>query len=188
MKIIWGINIPYQSTKIDFDATERKRKELEAQGEHPSFMECRVVVPCIRKKDFFFEMCEFCGGQVTGGRLKRGWKSCSKECHDKVGSAWAHHTKIMEREQTGKRPVYFWFEFRHECFERDNYICQSCRCDVREHIKRGFNPPEAHHIIPISKGGSNKLSNLKTLCYDCHKEEHSRIGKIKRQHKPLIIE
>ena len=29
MKIIWGIDIPYQSQEIDYEATDDKRKELE---------------------------------------------------------------------------------------------------------------------------------------------------------------
>ena len=46
----------------------------------------------------------------------------------------------------------------------------------------------AHHIVPISEGGSNTLENLITLCSDCHKERHSKIGRIKRQHKVLVVD
>ncbi len=31
---------------------------------------------------------------------------------------------------------------------------------------------QVHHITPLSKGGSNKLSNLVLLCESCHKKEH----------------
>jgi hypothetical protein len=31
---------------------------------------------------------------------------------------------------------------------------------------------QAHHITPLSKGGSNRLSNLVLLCESCHKKEH----------------
>ena len=181
MKIIWGINIPYASTDIDWDATEAKRKEIMASGKYPDLFKTIVRVPCIRHKDFFFELCENCGSQVIGGRLKHGWKSCSKECHDKVGSAWAHHTLTIEREQKGKRPTFFWNTIREECFVRDEYQCRTCGKDIRKEDK----PGEAHHITPISEGGSNKLDNLKTLCYDCHKREHSRVVKVIRTHKSL---
>lgn len=33
---------------------------------------------------------------------------------------------------------------------------------------------EKHHIIQKSEGGSNKKSNLQSLCKDCHDYEHAR--------------
>jgi len=35
----------------------------------------------------------------------------------------------------------------------------------------------AHHIIPLSKGGDNTLSNLKMLCVKCHSKEHRHLFK-----------
>ena len=32
----------------------------------------------------------------------------------------------------------------------------------------------AHHIVPVSKGGTHKPSNLKTLCKRCHDSVHQR--------------
>lgn len=32
---------------------------------------------------------------------------------------------------------------------------------------------QAHHIVHVSKGGKNELSNLKLVCHDCHlNKEH----------------
>ena len=31
---------------------------------------------------------------------------------------------------------------------------------------------QAHHVVPLSKGGSNKLTNLKLLCERCHQRAH----------------
>ena len=31
---------------------------------------------------------------------------------------------------------------------------------------------QAHHVVPLSKGGTNKLTNLKLLCERCHRREH----------------
>lgn len=33
---------------------------------------------------------------------------------------------------------------------------------------------EIHHIIPVIKGGLNKLKNLILLCPDCHKKRHGK--------------
>jgi 5-methylcytosine-specific restriction endonuclease McrA len=40
---------------------------------------------------------------------------------------------------------------------------------------------EAHHIVPLASGGTNELSNLLTLCHDCHRAQHR--GK-PRKHDP----
>jgi len=181
-KIIFGINVPYQTTEIDWEATDKLRieKKLIAFGDW-------VRVPCIRYKTLSFELCEYCGNQITGGRAKRGWKSCSPECNKKLNGAWAHHTYEKEKVAKGIRPIFFWWKIRDECFERDNYKCQTCGVDITEYLKKGIKPPEAHHIIQIKDGGSNELSNLKTVCYDCHKKEHSRSMKIRKLHKPLEV-
>ena len=43
--------------------------------------------------------------------------------------------------------------------QRDNYYCQ--KCSSTEDL-------QAHHIIPIMYGGINHLSNMITLCSNCH--------------------
>ena len=60
---------------------------------------------------------------------------------------------------------------RHEVFVRDNYKCVECGCTQKEgtlHID---------HIIPISKGGTDELSNLQTLCKECNLSKSNRIYK-----------
>lgn len=46
-----------------------------------------------------------------------------------------------------------------ECLIRDNHTCQDCGSQK---------DLEVHHILPISQGGKNELSNLKTVCSTCH--------------------
>ena len=53
-----------------------------------------------------------------------------------------------------------WNDLRHAVYRRDGYACGNCgESDVELH---------AHHIVPLSRGGSNAMSNLTTLCVDCH--------------------
>lgn len=52
------------------------------------------------------------------------------------------------------------------CFERDDYTCQDCGTT---------NNLEVHHILPISQGGKNELSNLRLVCKDCHKNNYKHV-------------
>lgn len=50
--------------------------------------------------------------------------------------------------------------------DRDKHTCQLCKANKNVVI-------EVHHILPRSKGGSNKPSNLISLCHSCHRKVHS---------------
>lgn len=57
------------------------------------------------------------------------------------------------------------YNVKSAVLNRDNYTCQICgEKDTRLEI---------HHIQFRSKGGSNRMDNLVTLCRDCHKQIHS---------------
>lgn len=57
---------------------------------------------------------------------------------------------------------------RLACLLRDNFTCQYCK---KKNIKL-----EAHHIIPVCKGGKDSIKNLITLCNKDHTDLHK--GKI----------
>lgn len=61
-----------------------------------------------------------------------------------------------------------WKDLSNRCKKRDGWKCTKC----------GFSPDKderhllhADHIVPLSKGGRNVLSNLQTLCYKCHEKK-----------------
>jgi len=60
-----------------------------------------------------------------------------------------------------------WEQLRLMVLSRDNYQCQEMDtyCD---------GPLQIHHKIPVSKGGSNNMGNLLTLClyHHCSKHPH----------------
>ena len=56
-----------------------------------------------------------------------------------------------------------WGDIRQIVLERDEYRCANCQSTENLHV---------HHIVPLSLGGSNELSNLKTLCKNCHTRLH----------------
>lgn len=53
--------------------------------------------------------------------------------------------------------------------ERDNYTCQICKAKSSD---KNHVIIEVHHIIPRSKGGSDKPDNMISLCHCCHKKVH----------------
>jgi hypothetical protein len=62
-----------------------------------------------------------------------------------------------------------WDSRRKNVYRRDNYTCQNCGAKGGP---KGHHELHAHHIVPKSKGGTHKLSNLKTVCSRCHKAIH----------------
>jgi 5-methylcytosine-specific restriction protein A len=53
----------------------------------------------------------------------------------------------------GKRNVRWWL------FKRDSFLCLCCGDSENLSVD---------HIVPINRGGENKLSNLQTLCRSCN--------------------
>lgn len=62
-----------------------------------------------------------------------------------------------------------WETRRTDVYQRDDYACQNCGALGGP---RGNAELHAHHIVPKSKGGTHKRSNLKTMCSECHKAIH----------------
>jgi hypothetical protein len=60
-----------------------------------------------------------------------------------------------------------WAETRKAALVRDQHRCQNCRKS-----REDASVLQVHHIVPQGEGGSNRLSNLKTLCRECHRAVH----------------
>ena len=56
-----------------------------------------------------------------------------------------------------------WEERKQIVISRDGNHCSNCERRDNLHL---------HHVIPLSRGGSNKPSNLELLCAKCHSKEH----------------
>ena len=52
---------------------------------------------------------------------------------------------------------------RHEVFKRDNYRCVECGASKDDGATL-----HVDHKTPVSKGGTDELDNLQTLCSDCN--------------------
>lgn len=60
-----------------------------------------------------------------------------------------------------------WNELKNQILKRDGYRCGNCGSMTDLHV---------HHIVPLSKGGTNQLSNLRTICKECHKKIHPHMN------------
>jgi 5-methylcytosine-specific restriction endonuclease McrA len=59
-----------------------------------------------------------------------------------------------------------WSEISKICLALANHICQDCK------VARAN---RSHHIVPKSRGGSDKQINLKAICAECHKKYHKHL-------------
>lgn len=86
-------------------------------------------------------------------------------------------TQAMENPSiTGKDyqhgPMLYEKNYKSAAKTRDK--CQCRKCGSKDNL-------EVHHLKPRSQGGTNKLSNLMTLCHDCHQAHHLQGLKLPKQ-------
>ena len=62
----------------------------------------------------------------------------------------------QHRRLRGKR----WLALRRRVLDRDGWRC--CACGRAGRL-------EVDHRLPLARGGSNRPSNLQTLCFPCHR-------------------
>lgn len=80
-------------------------------------------------------------------------------------------TRQVKREQNTQRVRNVSLSTRTKVLERDNYTCQMCGRNFKEDgVKL-----EVDHILPVSKGGSDNISNLQTLCFECNRGKSDKI-------------
>ena len=65
----------------------------------------------------------------------------------------------------GRQPIPR--ELRHKVFQRDGYRCRECGTSKNE------TSLEIDHIVPVSRGGTNDIDNLQTLCRECNRMKHT---------------
>ena len=70
-----------------------------------------------------------------------------------------------------------WYLIRKIIYKRANYTCEYCG--------NSGSKLNAHHLIPLSKGGKNELANLVCVCDQCHSILHH--SNLKLEKKSRII-
>ena len=60
-------------------------------------------------------------------------------------------------------------KLRFEVFKRDKFVCQYCGvCGPNVEL-------EVDHIIPVSRGGTDDIDNLKTACFKCNRGKGDKV-------------
>lgn len=72
-----------------------------------------------------------------------------------------------------------WDALRKQALERDKYLCQCPECKASGRIRKAT---EVDHIVRKADGGTNDLSNLRSVNHDCHK----RITIIQAGKTPMV--
>lgn len=103
------------------------------------------------------------------------YPGCPNRCD---GQYCEEHSKQMNRRynkfvrpaDSNKKYGRAWREIRKR-YATAHPLCEIC-------LKEGrLNPvEEVHHIVPVSRGGSNDFSNLMSLCQSCHTKIHHDLG------------
>jgi len=99
----------------------------------------------------------------------RNWLLRNREYHNKASANWAknhheyynnYHRLYYHKKRTieGDFTLKDWEDLK----KRYNYTCPMCGKKEPE-IKL-----EIDHIVPISKGGTNYISNIQPLCRSCN--------------------
>lgn len=56
---------------------------------------------------------------------------------------------------------------RFDVFKRDGYTCRICQ--------KAGGELEVDHIVPVSKGGTNAIENLQTVCWACNRGKGTKL-------------
>lgn len=116
----------------------------------------RCLMPRKPKRPCSFPGCP----ELTDGRY------CDK--HQKQVDSY--YNKYERDPATRKRYGRSWKRIR------DRYIAEYPLCEECNKSGRLTPAEEVHHIIPLSKGGTNEGNNLMSLCTSCHSAITAREG------------
>jgi hypothetical protein len=113
-------------------------------------------------------------GKVSVQPYTRAWGSLRNACHR---LARFHRGEITRDELVAADPAArparsLALKVRWSVFKRDGRRCCVCgRSGAEKGVKL-----EVDHIVPVSKGGTDAMENLRTLCFECNRGKGPRRG------------
>lgn len=118
---------------------------------------------------------------TENSRLKsRNWRAANREKSRQAARQWAKDNPVKNAIQTanhkallnGSEGTYTEAEWTELC-ARYSYLCLCCKEQK---------PLTVDHVIPVTKGGRNDVSNLQPLCKECN----SRKGQKTIDYRPNL--
>lgn len=91
-------------------------------------------------------------------------------CDDHKAVERRRYNKYQRDPDYGGRYGVEWKRVRTR-YVKAHPLCEQC-------LKDGRLTPvdEVHHILPLSRGGTNATDNLMSLCRSCHNKAHIELG------------
>ena len=81
---------------------------------------------------------------------RRNQKYCSRQCFGAMAA------------ESRRGSTHRWRKVRRRALMRDHHLCVRCKSMATE----------VDHIVPVSQGGGDELSNLRSVCTLCHLARH----------------
>ena len=91
-------------------------------------------------------------------------------CEEHATLARRHYDKYERSPDVHKKYGRDWKRIRDK-YAREHPLCERCLQEGRVTLM-----DEVHHILPVSRGGTNDPSNLMALCRSCHNKMHIEMG------------
>ena len=120
------------------------------------------------------QLCRKCGGELDGGWKNRKAGYLCKKCYNLYASIRYYlrpeTRKINNRNSVCKRNGIegrYTIEEWKAKLEEYNYCCAYCGEELLDKIT-------ADHVIPITRGGTNYISNIVPACMHCNCSKHNK--------------
>jgi len=126
--------------------------------------------------DSFDYTCDFCQivftkpHRVTGIAAMRG--TYCQDCRLPAQRA-RYRVKTVKRQSQTAKPSGAWFEEILKAYGSNCYLCNSeIDLDIARNSRRGAT---VDHVIPLSRGGSDELENLRLAHWECNNKKSNKL-------------
>jgi hypothetical protein len=145
----------FQRLTSEYSIVESRATSARSEAE-------RVQLDLIAQSGFFQKVASFFGGRVSSEQLRIRLEVCNEKAEE-AERAFAE----VQRQATPVFDILLDYppdwEGRRELVRARDGSCVACGSG---------HSLQAHHITPLSRGGTNRIENLKLLCEKCHRAEH----------------
>ncbi len=101
--------------------------------------------------------CDDCGQQITEPANQTASRYCSRRCARRVA-------KRARRAREHQAPGSFRYSQVIRQYARQGNACAYCK-------QQAIGLPDPEHIVPLSRGGRNDMSNLVAACRACNTDK-----------------